>query len=133
MVAAFRVHWQGIALPRTCRRIGPQDKTQDNLINPLRKLNDMVCHETYYIIKHCTNNTCFRSSKLQTVTSHSLANIPPFYPSLIVTRIPISGVLCLSACLFIALFIRMAVGMNDCRYRAVLLRAVLNLRSLISL
>ena len=41
-----------------------------NFINPLWKLhglpwNYMVCHETYYIIKHCAKNACSHSSKSQ--------------------------------------------------------------------
>ena len=63
--------------------------------------NYTVCHKKYSVIQHCTSKTCCHSSKLQTTASHSLPNIPPFYPSLIVPHIPIFShcVLSLSACL----------------------------------
>ena len=40
-------------------------KTQDTSSWLIYCGNDMVCHKTHYIIKHCTNNTSSHSSKFQ--------------------------------------------------------------------
>ena len=89
--------------------------------------NDMVYSKTYDIIKHCTNNTCSHSFKLQSTrtnscSSHSLPNIPPFYSNLIVPPIPISSrcVLCLSVCLFcprIPISTRCVLHLSVCLFR----------------
>ena len=101
----------------------------------------MVCHNTHYILKHCTNNICSHSSKLQYITIHSRKQLPPIHsqtfsvlsqPPRLVPASPSPAVVCsvyLPACW---LCVRMAIGMNDCWYREVLLRGILNL-SLLSM
>ena len=49
--------------------------------------NYMVCHKTYHVIKHGTNNKLTFPIlqitihlHLQLAASHSLVDIPPFYP-----------------------------------------------------
>ena len=47
------------------------------LISLIHCGNNIVCHKkTYYFLKHCTNNTCPRSSKV-TILSHKL--LPPIH------------------------------------------------------
>ena len=92
----------------------------------------MVCCKAYYI-KTKTKNIAPATHVLalpnynpldQTTASHSLPNIPPFYPSLIVPASPSRAIVCcvcLPACW---LYARIAVGMNDCSYRVDLLRGI---------
>ena len=66
--------------------------------------NYMVCSQTYYIIKHCTNKTCF---SLFQITIYSHKQLPPKHSSVLSQPhhpcIPISShcMLCLSARLLI--------------------------------
>ena len=43
----------------------------------------MICHEIYYIIKHCTSNTCSHSSKLQSIHTNSCIRFTSKYPSIL--------------------------------------------------
>ena len=73
----------------------------------------MVYRETYKL-KHCTNSThsVFQITiHSQTAAIHSLPNIPPFYPSLIIPESPSLAAVYLPA---FWLHVRMAIGMNDC-------------------
>ena len=68
----------------------------------------------------------------QTAASHSLSNIPPFYPCLIIPASPSLTVLC---CVYLPaswLCVWMAAWMNNCRYCVALLWGILNL-SLLSM
>ena len=91
----------------------------------------MVCHKMYYIIKHWTNTFSLfqmtQSTRTNSCQSHSLPNIPPFYPSLVVPASPSVAVTCCVCLPASWLCVRMAVGMYDCRYRVILLRGILNL------
>ena len=55
----------------------------------------------------------------QTTASHSIPNIPPFYPCFLIPESPSVAIVCcvcLPACWSC---VRTAVGMNDCRYHVV--------------
>ena len=68
--------------------------------------NYTVCHKTYYTIKkHCTNNACSHSSKLQSTGTNSRLPFTPRHSSILFQprrpRVHVSSrcVSCLSACL----------------------------------
>ena len=91
----------------------------------------VVCHKMYFIIKHCTNNTCSHSSKLRSSRTSSCLPLTPrhssIYPSLVISSSPSLSIVCcvyLPACW---LCVQMAVGINVWRYCVVLLWGILNL------
>ena len=106
-----QIKW-GIAVTPVYRHSAIQDTTPKTHFG-----NHPACHKPYYVIQHCTNNTCSHSSKLQLV--HSRKQLPPiqsqtflhFIPSLIVPASPSPAVACcvyLHAC---RLCVRMAARM----------------------
>ena len=72
--------------------------------------NYRVCHKTQHTMKHCTNNTCSHSPKLQSTRTNSCLPFAPKHFSILSQphrpHIPISNrwVSCLSACCLCVVF-----------------------------
>ena len=106
---------------------GQRFRIQDNFI--IRRGTELICHENVLYNKNIALATHLLTLPnynpfTQTAASHSLPNIPPFYPSPVVPRICIRSRCC---CVYLVNVCPDGRWKKDCRYRVVLLRGILNL------